>query len=81
MTQVLTREMVIEFLLGFIVGKLIGVIVSTVPYFEFIFDADLSDIFWVEFVNNLLAFNRYHYALAMIGGLILVIWRSNNLFE
>ena len=81
MAQIFTREMVIEFLLGFIIGKLLGVLVSTMPYFEFMFDADLSDIFWVEFVNNLLAFNGYHYALAIIGGLILVISRSNNLFD
>ena len=71
----------IEFLLGFIIGKLIGSVVSSMPYFEFISDPALSDVFYVEFVNNILSFNGYHYALAIIGGLILVIWRSDELFD
>lgn len=81
MSKILTKETIIEFLLGFLIGKLFGTIVSTWPYFELIFDTSLSDVFYYEFVANLLSFNGYHYALAMIGGLILVIWRSNELFD
>ena len=81
MAQLLTREMKAQFLLGFIVGKLIGAIVSTMPFFDLIFDPDVSDIFYSELFSNILAFNGYHYALAIIGGLILAIWKSNDLFE
>jgi uncharacterized membrane protein YcaP (DUF421 family) len=81
MAQYITRETVIEFLLGFIIGKLIGSVVSSIPYFEFISDPALSDVFYVEFVNNTLSFNGYHYTLAIMGGLILVIWRSDELFD
>ena len=81
MAQYLTKDMIVQFLLGFILGKLIGAIVSTMPFFDLIFDSSVSDIFWTEFVNNILAFNGYHYALAIIGGLILAIWKSNDIFE
>ncbi|MCW4014055.1 MAG: hypothetical protein NWF07_13865 [Candidatus Bathyarchaeota archaeon] len=81
MSKILTRETFIEFLLGFLIGKIFGTVVSTWPFFEYLFDASLSDVFYYEFVANLLSFNGYHYALAIIGGLILVIWRSNDLFD
>ncbi len=81
MAQYVTRGMIVQFLLGFIIGKLIGAIVSTMPYFYMIFDSSLSDIFYSEFSANILAFNGYHYALAIIGGLILAIWKSNDLFQ
>ena len=81
MSKILTREAVIEFLLGFLIGKLFGTIVSSWPYFEYLSDPSFSDVFYYEFVANLLSFNGYHYALAVIGGLIMVIWRSNDLFD
>jgi len=81
MSKILTRASVIEFLLGFLIGKLFGTMVSSWPYFEYLSDPALSDVFYYEFVANLLSFNGYHYALAVIGGLILVIWRSNELFD
>jgi hypothetical protein len=81
MAQFITRATIVQFLLGFIIGKLIGAIVSTMPFFDLIFDSSVYDIFWTELVNNILAFNGYHYALAIIGGLILAIWKSNDLFE
>ena len=81
MAQIITRGMIVQFLLGFIIGKLIGAIVSTMPFFDLIFDSSVSDIFWSEFLNNILSFNGYHYALAFISVLILVIWKSNDLFE
>ncbi|TRO51755.1 hypothetical protein E2P71_08705 [Candidatus Bathyarchaeota archaeon] len=58
--------MIVQFLLGFIIGKLFGAIVSTMPFFDLMFDSSVSDIFWSEFMSNLLAFNGYHYALAII---------------
>ncbi len=81
MAQILTREMIAQFLLGFIIGKLIGAMVSTMPFFDLMFDASLSDVFYSELVSNVLSFNLFHYALAIISGLILAIWKSNNLFE
>jgi hypothetical protein len=81
MAQILTREAIIQFLLGFIIGKLIGTIVSSAPFVEFLFEEGASNIFYVEFVNNLLSFNGYHYALAIICGLILVIWQSKGIFD
>jgi len=81
MSKLLTRASAIEFLLGFLIGKIFGTIVSSWPYFEYLGDSALSDVFYYEFVANLLSFNGYHYALAVIGGLILVIWRSNELFD
>ena len=81
MAQYITRGMIIQFLLGFLIGKFIGAIVSTTPYFYMLFDSALSGLFFSEFTANILAFNGYHYALAIIGGLILAIWKSNDLFE
>ncbi len=81
MSQYINRETVIEFLLGFLLGKIFGTLVSSWPYLEYIGNASTSEVFFFEFVTNLLSFNGYHYALAVIGGLILVIWRSNELFD
>ena len=44
-------------------------------------DSSLGDLLWMEFTSQLLSFNAYHYALAIIVGVILVIWKSNDLFE
>lgn len=79
MSKYITRETVVEFLLGFLIGKIFGTIISTWPYFEYIGTA--SEVFYYEFTANLLSFNGYHYTLAVIGGLILVIWHSNELFD
>jgi hypothetical protein len=82
MSKIVTGEMVIQFLLGFLVGKIIGTIVSTMPFVGlYLEDSSLGDLLWVEFTTQLLSFNAYHYALAIIVGLILVIWKSNDLFE
>lgn len=81
MARFVSGEMIVRFLLGFVVGKLIGAVVSTVPFFDLLFDSSLSDVFYSEFMANLLAFNGYHYVLAIIGGLILAIWKSNEFFE
>jgi hypothetical protein len=42
-----------QFLLGFIIGKLIGAIVSTMPFFDLIFDLGVSDVFYLELVANI----------------------------
>lgn len=82
MSKMITGEMVIQFLLGFLIGKFIGALVSTWPFITLYFeDATLGDLIWPEFMTHLLSFNAYHYALAIIGGLILVIWKSNDLFD
>lgn len=82
MSKLLTGETVIEFLLGFLIGKLLGALVSTMPFLSLYFeDSSMGDLLVAEFTTQLLSFNAYHYALAIIGGLILVIWRSSELFE
>ena len=82
MSKLVTGERVIQFLIGFLVGKLIGSIVSTMPFIGLYFeDASLGDLMVSEFMTHLLSFNAYHYALAIIGGLIFVVWRSNDLFD
>ncbi len=81
MKRFISGEMIAYFFIGFILGKLIGATVSTMPFFDLLFDPGVSDIFYSELMNNILAFNGYHYALAIIGGLTLTIWKSNNLFE
>ncbi len=81
MARLMTKEMIVQFLLGFVIGKLIGAVVSTMPFFDLLFDSSVSDIFYSELMANILAFSGYHYALAIICGLILVIWKSNGLFE
>ena len=47
----------------------------------FLEDPSLADILFEEFVYQLLAFNLYHYALAVIGGLILAIWTEGRRLE
>ncbi len=82
MSKIVTGEMGIQFILGFLIGKFIGALVSTMPFIGLYFeDSTLGDLLLTEFVNQLLSFNAYHYALAIIAGLILAIWKSNDLFE
>ncbi len=44
-------------------------------------DATIGNIVMEEFVLSLMEFNTYHYVLAIIGGLILVTWKSDDLFD
>ena len=44
-------------------------------------DMSMADSLVSEFIGQLLSFNGYNYALAIIGGLILAIWKSQDLFE
>jgi hypothetical protein len=82
MTKVVNREHVIAFLGGFLVGKIIGALVSMFPIWGiFLEDPSLADILFEEFIYQLLAFNFYHYALAVIGGLILAIWTEGRRLE
>jgi len=71
-----------SFLGGFLVGKIIGTLVSMLPIWGFFLeDPSLADILFEEFVYQLLAFNYYHYALAVIGGVILAIWTEGRRLE
>ena len=82
MSRIVTGEMGIQFVLGFLMGKFVGTIVSTVPFLSLYFeDTSLGDLILSELMTQLLSFNWYHYALAVICGLILVIWKSDTLFE
>ena len=82
MADLVNREHVIAFLGGFLVGKIIGALVSMLPIWGFFFeDPSLADILFEEFVYQLLAFNLYHYALAVIGGVILAIWTEGRRLE
>ncbi len=44
-------------------------------------DPSIPDILLEEFVYQLLCFNLYHYALAVICGLILAIWIEGRRLE
>ena len=82
MSKVFNVEMGIQFLLGFLIGKFIGAVVSAMPFVNLFFeDSSLGDLLLEEFIAQLLSFNAYHYALAIIAGLILVIWKSNDIFD
>lgn len=72
----------ISFLGGFLVGKIMSALVSMLPIWGFfIEDPLLTDIVFEEFVYQLPAFNFYHPALAVIGGLILAIWTEGRRLE
>ena len=78
----MTIDRGIQFVVGFLVGKMIGALVSTYPLFGlYLEDSSIRDIVMEEFVLSLLEFNGYHYVLAIIGGLILVTWKSDDLFD
>jgi hypothetical protein len=82
MADAVNRENVIAFLGGFLVGKIIGALVSMLPiWVVFLEDTSIADILFEEFIYQLLAFNFYHYALAVIGGLILAIWTEGRRLE
>lgn len=77
-----TMERGVQFFLGFLLGKCIGAIVSTYPLLGmYLEDSNLSGLVFEEFISYLLGFNAYHYVLAIIGGLILVVWKSDDLFD
>jgi len=77
-----TRGHVTAFLGGFLVGKIVGALVSMLPIWGFFLeDPSLADMLFEEFVYQLLAFNLYHYALAVIGGLILAILTEGRRLE
>ncbi len=74
MAEYFTRRHLIAFLGGFLAGKVLGALVSLLPVWGLMVeDPSLSGLILEEFVAQLLAFNLYHYALAVIGGLILAI--------
>lgn len=78
----MTIDRGVQFVVGFLVGKMIGALVSTFPLFGlYLEDSSIRDIVMEEFVLSLLEFNGYHYVLAVIGGLILVTWKSDDLFD
>jgi len=78
----MTVERGVQFIFGFLVGKLIGALVSTYPLIGlYLEDSNIQDLVMDEFLNYLLAFNGYHYILAIISGLIIVIWKSDDLFD
>lgn len=82
MSKLMTIERGVQFVVGFLVGKIIGASVSTFPLFGlYLEDSSIRDIVMEEFVLSLLEFNGYHYVLAIIGGLILVTWKSDDLFD
>ncbi len=82
MSKLVTIERGVQFVVGFLVGKIIGALVSTFPLFSlYLEDSSIRDIVMEEFVLSLLEFNGYHYVLAIIGGLILVTWKSDDLFD
>ncbi len=77
-----TMERGVQFVLGFLAGKILGALVSTYPLLGLFFeDSTLFGFVLGEFLRYLLAFNSYHFILALIGGLILVVWKSDDLFD
>jgi len=74
MAEYVTRRHVVAFLGGFLIGKVIGALVSLLPVWGLIVeDPSLGGLVLEEFFVQLLSFNVYHYALAVICGLILAI--------
>jgi hypothetical protein len=72
--EYVTRRHVVAFLDGFLIGKVIGALVSLIPVWGLMVeDPILGGLVLEEFFVQLLSFNTYHYALAIIGGLILAI--------
>ncbi|NIQ76779.1 MAG: hypothetical protein GTN93_01500 [Anaerolineae bacterium] len=77
----MNREHAVPFLGGFLVGKIVT-LVSMLPIWGFLpEDPSIPDILLEEFVYQLLCFNLYHYALAVICGLILAIWIEGRRLE
>ena len=82
MADAVRREHAVAFLGGFLAGKIIGTLVSMLPFWGFLLeDPSIAEILLEEFVYHLLSFNPYHYALAVIGGLILAIWTEGRRLE
>ncbi len=81
MPKIRSTESSLLFILGAILGKTIGAVISSVSYLDFLFTSGLSDIFLEEFTTNLVSGNLYHIALAAICGIILVVWKSEEIFE
>jgi hypothetical protein len=82
MADAVNRGHVVTFLGCFLVGKIVGSLVSMLPIWSFLLeDPSIADMLLEEFVYQLLSFNLYHYALAVIGGLILAIWTEGRRLE
>lgn len=74
MAEYVTRRHIVAFLGGFLIGKVIGAKVSLLPVLGLVLeDPSLWGLVLEEFFVQLLSFNVYHYALAIIGGLILAL--------
>lgn len=44
-------------------------------------DSNIRGLAMEEFIFSLLEFNGYHYVVTIISGLILVTWKSEDLFD
>ncbi len=67
---------------GFIIGKLIASLVELYPYLApTIGDPSLYSELQAIFYDILLSSNIYHLVLGLIGGAIVVVWRSEGIFE
>ena len=81
MPKLFSTESGLLFILGTIIGKIIGATITSYTYINFLFEPGLADIFLEEYTINLISANLFHITLAAITGTILVIWKSEDIFE
>ncbi len=68
--------------IGFIIGKLIASLVELYPYIVFSMeDSVIFNELGAIFYEILLSSNIYHLVLGLIAGAIVVVWRSEGIFE
>jgi len=81
MPKLFSTESGLLFVLGALIGKIIGATITSYTYINFLFEPGLADIFLEEYTINLVSANLYHIALAAITGTLLVVWKSEDLFD
>ena len=76
------KPLILDFVSGFVVGKTLATLIELYPYLvSSMTDPVLFNELGALFLDVFVTLTSHHVSLAIIGGLIVVVWRSEGIFE
>ena len=73
--------MILDLIIGFVIGKSLAAFIDSYLVMTTFSGSIFFEDFLSEFNIRLVSMNPYHIVLGVIVGLILVVWRSEGIFE